>query len=403
MLLGLAIPAAVVLTVAGPWLGFTADGDAVLPIALAGMVVGTAQGVLFAVLVGQQRHARFAWINAAGVVVSVFLSVGILIAGGMLTSYAAVILAVSAVVTLVGWWGSGLGFDRSGVSFAHFRQLGKEGLPFLGWIMANRLRGDIEVGLLATFLSQQAVGWWGAATRIIGVPLFIPTLITLPLLPALSSCRDDYPEFVRTLRHSLVLTVLLTLPVSGLIVALAPAIPAIFGWQESFNNSVPLIMVLSWQVPLVSIGMVLGTALIALGDERRWVGVNVATTILSGGMMLLAVSDSDVWFEDGAFGAAVVRVLVELVMIGGAVILLPRGTIDRGTLWVGARIVLAALSLAVVADLLRGGSVAAAILGGGLTYAAAAIALGVLRPRDIPLAWNVLHESITRRAARGRP
>jgi hypothetical protein len=66
---------------------------------------------------------------------------------------------------------------------------------------------------------------------------------------------------------------------------------------------------------------------------------------------------------------------------------------------VSARIVIAALGLVVVAGILRGESAILAAIGGGLTFVAAAVVLGVLRPRDLLTVTDVLLAGRARRPA----
>lgn len=383
LILGLAIPVAVGLTAIGPRIGLPIDGEAVLPVALATMVASTVQAVLSSVLIGQERHARFAWLNGLSVACTAVAGVAVLAAGGGLAAFMAVGGVVSAITVVAGWRAAGLGIDRSGLSPTHLLHVAREGLPFLGWSLANRLRGDIEIGLLAALTTQQVIGWWGAATRVIGIPIFIPSLITTPLLPTLSRSSESRPVFEQTLRRSLVLVLLLTVPASAMILALAPAIPGLLGWRAEFEGSVPLMMMLSMQMPLVAVGMILGAGLIARCDERRWLVVNGLTTLLSGGGALLAISAFDAWFQNGALGAAVVRVLCELVMVAGGLILLPRGTIDWPTASGIARTTFAGACLVATATWLLPTSIILAAAGGVVTYIAVLLALGVVRLADI--------------------
>ena len=386
LLVGLAIPVVVGLALAGPLLGFAAEQADVLALVLAGMVITTAQSVLYSVLVGQQRHGRFAWINAASALFTAVAGILVLVAGGSLATFVAVGLITMSLALVLGWKCSGVGFDRSAINLPHFRALIREGFPFLGAVVATRLRGDIETTLLAILVGHQAVGWLAAATRIVAVPLFIPTLIITPLLPALSQCAHDRGALDRAVRRSLGALMILMLPISALIVAIAPAIPDLLGWGPAFWNSVLVMQVLGLTMPLTAVGMVLGTALIALGRERRWLGVSIAATGLGIGLNLLAIPAFDVGVQNGAVGASIVRIITELVMIGGALILLPRGLVDRATGLLLSRIVIASACLTVVAAWLVPVSPVVAVAGGALTYIVTLLLLRVMRLAD---AWRV--------------
>lgn len=72
----------------------------------------------------------------------------------------------------------------------------KLGLPFVAWNVLVRVRSDLDSIVLGSLLSIQAVGWWSAAQRIVSIPIFVPVMVTTPLLPALVS--PGRPRRVRT-------------------------------------------------------------------------------------------------------------------------------------------------------------------------------------------------------------
>jgi PST family polysaccharide transporter len=397
IVLGLSIPVAVVLSIVAPRFGLQLTGDLILPIALAGMVTSLPLSVLSAVLIGQGRHARYAWVNAVAATVTALVSVGVLVVGGSLAAYMSVSVVVTTIAVVFSWRAAGLGFDRSALSPGHLWHMAREGLPFLGWNVANRIRLDGEVALLAVLTRQDVVGWWASASRIVGAPLFIPGTITTPLLPSLSRCLEDRNEFSRTLRRSLVLMLVLTVPMCALLLALAPVIPGLLGWRAEFQNTVGLMMLLSVQLPLVALGMVLGAALIALGTERGWLVVNVVTTLVCAGLGLVAVPLFEAWVQNGALGLAVVRNVCEVVMIGGALMLLPRGIVDWRTVGVGVRVTLAGCALAATTAALTAVWIPLAVAAGGAVYLALLLVLGVVRPTDVLAVRGVALEMLARR------
>jgi O-antigen/teichoic acid export membrane protein len=397
LILGLSIPGAVALAVLGPLVGLSEYGDPVLLIALIGMVMLLVQSLLFAILVGQERHVRFAWLNALCTAVTAVVGVTVLAAGAGLTGLMAANVAVLTIVTVLGWRTAGLGFDRTGLAPGRVWQLAREGLPFMGWTLTTRLRGDLTTVLLTALVGQQAVGWWGAAARVVGMPIFIPTLITTPLLPALTQCVNDRADFNRTLGRSLLLLLLLTVPTSAMIIALAPTVPGLLGWQSEFERSIPIMQLLSLQVPLIAVGMVLGTALISLGEERRWLIVNGITTAVTAGLTVVAIAAFQAMHQPGVVGAATVAIISELMMLGGALFLLPRGSIDRTTVTASVRIVLAGAGLGAVAFWLSPISPIVAAFCGGAVYLAGLLGLGVVRPADLATFQAMAGDTLKRR------
>jgi O-antigen/teichoic acid export membrane protein len=235
-------------------------------------------------------------------------------------------------------------------------------------------------------LSVEAVGWWSAALRVVSIPIFVPTLIVTPLLPALSGIVADRAAFANTLRRSFELTLIVTVGASAGIFALAPAVPSILGWSEEYQAAVPLMQVLIFFFPLLSMGMVFGTGLVALGDERRMLLANVLATVVQYGLLWLAVPVASQMLGNGALGAAFSRVVSEVVMIAAAQVLLPRGMLTLGMWWFAGRVFLAAVALIAVAMPLLDVAWPLAAVAGGLAYITALFLLRTARPRDVKLA-----------------
>jgi O-antigen/teichoic acid export membrane protein len=378
-----------------PLLGSSTAERTALGIALCGMIVQAAQGVVMAVLVGQERHARYAWLNAASVVINAGAGVAVLAAGGGVVGYLATSTIATAILTGIFWR-----YSEIELVWADWLSTARElffgGLPFLGWNVARLVRAQIDIVLVGLLLHAQAAGWLAAAYRIIGVVVFFPTVITTPLLPVLSREVGDSATFQRVLRRSTTTVLTFTIPAAGFIIALAPTVPDLLGWAPGFHHAIPLMMILAIQQPLIAVDMVLGTALIALGRERPWLSVMVIAAVFNPGFNLVAIPLADQLFQNGAMGAAVVEVATEMVMLAGALILLPRGMLDRSSASEWIRILLAGalLTLAVVA--LRDLSLPIAMVVGGLVFLAAAFGLRVLGPTEVVMLRRTVFQSVAR-------
>jgi O-antigen/teichoic acid export membrane protein len=397
LLVGLAMLIAAALSVTLPLLGFSIGEDYVLPLALAGMVVATAQAVAFSFLVGQEHHGQYAWFNAAFAIAGTAAGIGVLLAGGDVRTYLVAGVATSAVIAALGWRASGLRLSRPALDPRLWQQLALSGLPFLGWTLALQIYGEIDKIILAILANEAVVGWYAAAYRIISIPVFIPTLITTPLLPALSRHATDHELLQQTLRRSLVIVLILTVPCSAMIIALAPVVPDLLGWPPAFQNSVPLMVILSLHLPVVAVDMVLGTTLIALNRERQWLWMAILAAVVNPTLNLVLIPFFERSLHNGAIGAAIVTVVTELLMLGGAVILLPRGLLDRTTANRSGRVIAAGFCLMVVAAQLQTVSLLLAVVVGGATFVAVAAALRVVRPADFWTIRRVTLESLVRR------
>ena len=353
---------------------------------LAGMsatLVWSMQGILLSTFVGLQRHAQYAWWAAGASAFVTGVSLAALVAGGDLHIYAAANLVAAVAVTAAQWWRSGLRCSRASLSLQDLRLLLVGGLPFLWWSVALRVRDNADVVMTGLLLRPGVAGWLSAGYRIIGVTVFIPTVITTPLLPVLSKLKGDPVKYRAILGDSLATVLLFTVPVSGMIFALAPAIPELLGWPIELQQSIPVIKILAFQQVLIGLDMVLATSLIALGKERRWLRVAFGASIFNVAVNVIVIPAAHAIGGNGAVGAAAVEVVTELVFLSCAIILTPRGLLGHDLVYRAARTAACGLLLVVVAGIVHPHGLALAIGAGGAAYFLAAAAVGVLRPAHL--------------------
>jgi O-antigen/teichoic acid export membrane protein len=261
----------------------------------------------------------------------------------------------------------------------------RAGLPFLAWNLTLIFYGQIDRVLLGVFVPTQEVGWYAAAYRIIGITVFVPTLVVSPLFPALSR-GVRRAELVRpTIAQSLRVLLLLTAPLSALFIVAAPFLPSLLRWPSDFVNAVPLMMILALHIPVVAIDLVLAAVIMAIGAERRWVIVGIAASIFNVATNFVAIPVFQQLTGNGAMGAASVTVATELLMFAGAAVLIPKRFIDPSVGFAAARI-LVATGIAVAAGIAASSfGLIACVSITALTYAT--ILVAVREPNDV---WQLL-------------
>jgi O-antigen/teichoic acid export membrane protein len=360
-------------------------GPVVLLVALGTIVLTPTQGLLLTVLRGQERMGRFAAVSSISAAASALVPIGVLVAGGGLNGFALSNLVVSLVALIVAWRTSGISLPRVRMTPRALWALLPAGLPFFGWNLTMQFYGQIDRILMGFLAPVQVVGWYAAAVRIIGIPIFVPMLIVTPLFPALTRCRDDRAVFRRTLNASLRATLLTTAPFCAATAAAAPAIPNFVGWPAEFNAASVPMTILAPNLTLVAVDMMLGTALMALGRERLWLLVGVLAAIVNPTLNLISIPFAQATWGNGGIGASTVTVITELVMMCGALILMPRGLIDRGFAKTALGTVLAGAVFVVVTRALLGLGVALpfALAPGGLAYVIATLLVRALTPDEL--------------------
>lgn len=325
---------------------------ALLAMSFCGGTLTLIQGVFIAVFIGRGENARAAWSMAASTFFAAATGLIVLVLGGGVYEYAFAFLVGWVVAVGLVLATCGLPPTRSALDPAIARELIRGGMPFMGWNLALRV-GGLDIIVTGMLVGSTVTGWLVAAYRIINVTVFIPTVITTPLMPALTRSKGRVDEYRSLLGDSLSSVIFLTVPVAGLIFALAPAIPDVMGWPASLQHAIPVMVILAFQQPLVAVDMVLGVSLIALGLERPWLKVAIVAAIFNLGMNVVAVPLAQAMIGNGAIGAAAVELVTELIFLAGALRLTPRGLLGRSDLSRAARICVAGVALVVVASALR--------------------------------------------------
>jgi O-antigen/teichoic acid export membrane protein len=396
---GLGLAASAVCMLVLPWTGVLKVSPSLLPLAYVGMIVVLVQNVLLAVLTGQQQIGRYAWLTVVTTVVVTLLSIVLLALGGGAVGLQIAVVVPTLVIVVVGWKRFGIGFDLSTLSRASMRTLAVIGLPFLGWNVLIRFRTESDVVFLGWLLTAQSVGVWNVAQKISFMPIFVPTMIMTPLLPVLSRLVHDRITFARVLRHSFDASIILTVFISASLFAVAPILPSFLGWPAEYGASARVIQLLAPVLPLIAIGMVLGTGLIALGDERRWLLANGVATATMFPLLYFGIPLAQERLGDGLIGAAVARTMPELVMVVAALVLLPRWALPASAWLVPIRVMIAGAVLIGVAMLVGERLWPLGIAAGSLAFVLLLLGLGVTRPADLVLALAWARARMRRRSS----
>lgn len=276
------------------------------------------------------------------------------------------------------------------------------GLPFFTLQAVVVWYAQVDVSLLKVLVQNDTVvGWYTAADRIAAIPLFLPSIVASALLPALSQERTaDSPRFQMLTSRCVRLVALISIPASAGMILLSSNIFGLLHLPSSFNPAIPIVVILSLQLPFVGVDIVLGTALIAVGRQRSWTLVGVTAAIVNPLVNLWAIPFTQAAFGNGAIGAACVTLLNEVIMFTGAMFLRPKGIFTRWDIWYILRCAVAVAFMvpAVWALSLQRSTLAIvpAVIYGMVIFAVAAYALQLITNTDL----NQLAQAIAARAGR---
>jgi O-antigen/teichoic acid export membrane protein len=363
---GLLLAPVVLLLFAGcAALGYDAGFLGVLALVLAALVCAAVSNACQDAFRGFERTDFGAKSYVAWQALTVLVVLPTLLLGGRLIAFLVAQAACAGVGALVLLRCLGpMGVPALLVRRAALRALFAAGTTFLVFNLVLALQTNLDAVFLSRLATPEAVGWNAAARKLTGVLVFPANALISALYPTL--CRlhgTDASAFGATARSALRASLLAAVPVAlgcGLFPELGIALFGRAGYGPAADN----LRVLAGFLLLVFVSMPLGTTLVAAGRQRAWAAVQFACVIVSALFDPLLVP----WFQshagNGGLGVCVTNVGSEVLMVGGALWLLPRGVLDR--------------------TLLRSAVVA---LGGGLAMAAIGGAGAALTPYAVaPLA-----------------
>lgn len=258
-------------------------------------------------------------------------------------------------------------------------------LPYWGTGLFVTIYTWVDAVMLSFMTTTTVVGWYGAATRLFNTLLFLPTILTTALLPALSDTfKRDRAQMRALIHRGFTLQTSLSLPIAAGTFLLGPAIiPLLFG--KSFAPAAPALMVLALTLIPMYMNILVSQFLVAADRQVLWTRVMAGMCLLNPAINLVTITYFDRVHHNGAIGAAAALLTTETAMAGIGLWLIPRDLLGRAA-W--APIVRAALATAVMAGVvwaLRGQFLGIPLVAGVLTFFAVAIVLRVFPTEDLLL------------------
>lgn len=276
------------------------------------------------------------------------------------------------------------------------QQLPREAFPFLLTRIAREIYIQVDVVIISLLVTEDALGWYGAADILFGTLLFLPSVFVTAIFPALSRLYDQTPDAVsKVTSRSFNLLLLSAIPIGfGLVVLANPLVVLLFG--DEFANAGPILAVFGIVLIFTYINMLLGQFLYAIDRQNRLTVLTVIAIVLTIPLDFILIPYCEAQFGNGAIGGALAFVVTELIILLGAMPVLPAGTLTRSTLFHTLRILLAGTIMAVITWQFRHLFVAIPLIIGVLTYAICVPLLRLITPEDWQLLLNLAKPILNR-------
>lgn len=319
-----------VLAIGSFGLGYTNAFQIALALVVLNSATSTLVGAGQDIIRGFERTDVIAVTTVGGQLLTAVLVIPTLMLGGRVPS---VLLAQTLMAAAIGVfvWPVLRKMKIGAVSFrlATLKSLLVAGVPFLFFGVAMALQPTVDAVFLSKLASPEAVGWYAAARKLVGVLIFPAGALITALYPTL--CRlhtEDVESFRQTARSALRIVTVLAVPIA-VGCALYPELGISIFSRQAFGPAANDLRILSIFVLLVYFTMTLGTCLLAAGKQRSWAIIQCLCVVVSAVLDPILVP----WFQarmaNGGLGTCVASVVSEVFMVIAGVWLTPRGVFDR--------------------------------------------------------------------------
>ena len=196
------------------------------------------------------------------------LAAGLVAGAGVVFAAASGILA-NGLSLIVIWFIFRRNFTGSRrIQLSVVRNISQEARTYFAWDVGQRLYASSPLLVISLLGGTAVAGSFAVATRLMSIPIFITTIITMSIYPTLAaSAHDNEAWFGRVVRQSLRLSVVLTVPMSLTIAVFAGPLTSLLTGSQ-FDDAPQLISILALSIPFVAVNTVLGMSLFALDRQR---------------------------------------------------------------------------------------------------------------------------------------
>jgi O-antigen/teichoic acid export membrane protein len=327
-----------------------------------------------------------------------FGSIGVVLAGHgviLLSTISAGAALVTLMLSAI-WWRPvspiHLRFD-----FRLMRYLIVGGLPFWATGIFLTIYLYIDSLMLSFLTSTEVVGWYNVPVGLFGLILFIPSVISTAVFPALARTYKRAPrEMVKIARRSFNLLICLSLPIAvgGMLLA-KQLILMVYGLR--FGESIPVMMVLAASTIPTYLNILINQLLIAAERQIIWTKVMAAACVVNPAINLVLINYYQQTHDNGAFGAAWALLLTEGLMTIVGIVILPRRILGWSNVVSMAKSCSAAGLMALGVWYTQNYFILIPIATGVVVYLVAALTLGALPREDLRLLEPML-EKVMRKA-----
>jgi O-antigen/teichoic acid export membrane protein len=204
------------------------------------------------------------------------------------------------------------------------------GAPLLAMNLLIAVQPYLDAVLLSKLAAPTAVGWFGAAKYFMGTLLAPAAILGAAAYPRLSRAASDPPALRRELRAAMrPLLGLGALGAAGTFLFADLAVTIVYG-EAGYGPTATLLRVFAPALPLFYVDWLLTYVLLAAGEARRFAVAKLLAVAVGALLELLLIPTFEARLGNGGVAVVLAFGASELVVLGAALWLVPRGALERG-------------------------------------------------------------------------
>lgn len=191
-----------------------------------------------------------------------------------------------------------------------WKELIKAALPFGISSLSFLLQGQFDTVLLSMLLTDAAVGWYNVPLQLISMLMLLAQAVSMSMFPSLTKAFNENQQSIFGVVHrSLKYLLAFSLPIAVGGTVLADKLIVVL-YTEEYLNSVPLLRIVIWTLPLMFMAELMGALILVLQKEKEGAKVNVINAAISILFNLVLIPTA------GVMGAAWARISARSIRTG---------------------------------------------------------------------------------------
>jgi O-antigen/teichoic acid export membrane protein len=273
-------------------------------------------------------------------------------------------------------------------------ELIRRGAPIAVFSIVVALQPFVEILMLSLLSGPAVVGWYGASRTIFGIVASPAMLVLTATFPELSRASLSLPDLRRMIDGTGRVLFIAAAFVSSALYLFADDMVTIIYGHGRFVQTASILRVSAIFIPLLFFGVVLASALTAVGRNKAIAGINIVRIAFCVVLGWLLIGYWQQRFGNGAIALVIIAGVAEIPTSIAYLALLPKGAVGSSTMLNVVRAYITSLCTVVPLSMLQPLWLLYLTPLFALLFAVTAVVTRLILPSDLRLAMEVARSRV---------